>query len=58
MAGFVACNKVLVPQMDLWDAVKGETYRAVFHEDNESMIRVVQTGKNPTMKHMNRTHGV
>ena len=44
--------------MDLWEAVRGCSCRAVFHEDNESMIRVVQTGKNPTMKKLHRAHRI
>ena len=30
----------------------------MFHEDNEAMIRVLRTGKNPTMCALARTHGV
>ena len=28
------------------------------NEDNQAMIRVVESGKNPTMRHIGRTHGV
>ena len=28
------------------------------HEDNQAMMRVVETGKNPTMRYLGRTHGV
>ena len=27
-----------------------------FHEDNETMIRVCETGRNPTMRHLGRVH--
>ena len=30
----------------------------VFHADNESMIAVCNSGKNPTMRHIGRTHGI
>ena len=30
----------------------------LFHEDNQAMIRVVATGKNPTMRYLVRTHRV
>ena len=30
----------------------------LFHEDNQAMIRVVATGKNPTMRYLARTHRV
>ena len=33
-------------------------YQAIFHEDNQSMIRVIMTGKNPTMRHLDRVHRV
>ena len=29
-----------------------------FCEDNESTICIIRTGKNPTMRHISRTHGV
>ena len=29
-----------------------------FHEDNQAAIRVCSTGRNPTMRHLGRTHGV
>jgi hypothetical protein len=32
--------------------------KAIFKEDNEVAIRVLNTGKNPTMRHMQRTHGL
>jgi len=30
----------------------------VLHEDNQSMTKVMKTGKNPTMRYMSRTHGL
>ena len=30
----------------------------VFYDDNQTMIGVVRTGKNPTMRHLERSHGV
>ena len=47
-----------LPMLDLWDALAGLGSKAVFHDDNESMIKVCKTGKNPTMRHLLRTHGV
>ena len=32
--------------------------RIIFHEDNQAMICVCKTGKNPTMRHVGRTHKV
>ena len=44
--------------MSLWDAILAPGYRAKFHEDNQTMIHVVRTGKNPTMRHLARTHRI
>lgn len=29
-----------------------------FKEDNDATIKIVESGKNPTMRHMSRTHGI
>ena len=29
-----------------------------FHGDNETMLQVCRTGRNPTMRHLGRTHGI
>ena len=31
---------------------------SVFHEDNQSCLQVLKTGKNPTMRHISRAHGI
>ena len=58
VAGHHAYNKVVVPQLDLWQHLFGPTCKAVFHEDNESMIQVIRTGRNPTMRQLGRVHRV
>ena len=58
VAGHHAYNKFLVPQLDLWQYLFGPAVRAVFNEDNESMIQVIRTGRNPTMKQLGRVHRV
>ena len=30
----------------------------VFYDDNQTMIGVIRAGKNPTMRHLERTHGI
>ena len=30
----------------------------LFHDDNQGMIGVVRSGRNPTMRHLERTHGI
>ena len=51
-------KNILIPAMDLWEVLLPKGMHATFHEDNTAMIRVVETGRNPTMKHLNRVHGV
>ena len=42
----------------LWHALLPHKPGLIVHEDNQAMIRVVETGKNPTMRYLGRTHGV
>ena len=59
VAADTAMFKEGIPSLDLWSVLTGEpTPTLYFHEDNETMIRIMQTGRNPTMRHLNRTHGV
>ncbi len=45
-----------LPALQLWDTLFERPVCLVFHEDNQAMIRVCQTGRNPTMRHIGRTH--
>ena len=45
-----------LPGLGLWDTVLGRPSRLVVHEDNQAMMRVCQTGRNPTMRYLKRTH--
>ena len=36
----------------------GKEPKFVFFDDNKAMISVVRSGKNPTMRHLERRHGV
>ena len=47
-----------IPAMDLWDVVLDNTVPVDFLEDNESTIAVINSGRNPTMRHLQRTHDV
>ena len=44
--------------LDMWDILAGRGQKVVFHDDYESMLKVCKTGKNPTVRHLLRTHGV
>jgi hypothetical protein len=47
-----------LPALQLWDVLLQRHAGLVFHEDNQAMIRVCETGRNPTMRHLGRTHRV
>jgi hypothetical protein len=47
-----------VPALDLWETITGKKIPLKFYEDNQAAIRVLETGRNPTMKHLSRTHKV
>ena len=44
--------------MDLWEVLLGRLVAMNLMEDNESTFQIIKTGKNPTMRHISRTHGV
>ena len=56
VAAFTAYKSLLLPSIAIWEVVFAREVVAQFHEDNQAMIRVVQTGKTPTMRHINRVH--
>jgi len=47
-----------LPALSLWEVILGRAVRVSFLEDSSAAIRVIETGRNPTMRHMSRTHGV
>ena len=40
------------------EALKRQPARIIYHEDNDAMIQVVEIGRNPTMRHVGRIHGI
>ncbi len=42
----------------LWDTIMGRENVLQVHEDNQAMIQVAKTGRNPTMRYLPRTHRV
>jgi len=42
----------------IWECAFGRKPTLVLREDNETCIVVARTGRNPTMRHLSRTHGV
>ncbi len=47
-----------IPARDLWEVLLRKDIPLFFHEDNQAMIQVVKTGKNPTMRHLGRVHRI
>jgi hypothetical protein len=58
VSGHYAYKNMLILALELWVVVLPKGFQAVFHEDNQAMIRVIQTGKNPTMRHLGRVHRI
>lgn len=44
--------------LDLWDVIALAHGPLVFHEDNEAIICVCRSGRNPTMRQLLRSHSV
>ena len=61
-AEMVACHwtyrHIILPTFEIWDAFLPVGWRISFYEDNQAMCKVVQSGRNPTMKTLKRCHGV
>ena len=50
---------ILIPAMGLWEILlKGPKSQGILKDDNDAAIRVMTTGRNPTMKQVHRVHGV
>ena len=47
-----------LPALQLWDMVLERPTKLVFQEDNQAIIQILKTQKNPTLRHLNRTHRV
>jgi ribosomal protein L16/L10AE len=47
-----------LPALDLWSLILNRRVKLVLEEDNSAAKRVIETGRNPTMRHLNRTHKV
>ena len=47
-----------LPALKLLQRILKKLPNFVFYDDNKAMIRVVRSGRNPTMRHLERSHGV
>ena len=53
-----AMRIVGLPYLTLWHTMMPHRPPLVVHEDNQAMIRVMQTGRNPTMRYLGRTRRI
>ena len=58
VAADVTLRTMGLPAMSIWETMTGKSPKLLFHDDNQGMIGVVRSGKNPTMRHLERTHGI
>jgi hypothetical protein len=58
VAADLATRSQGLPALCLWETILDRYVGLNFYEDNQACIQVVGTGKNPTMRHMGRTHRV
>ena len=58
VAADFAMTRLGLPAITLWRQLGGTNPNFVFYDDNQTMIGVVRTGKNPTMRHLERTYGI
>ena len=58
IAGLGGYQKTMIPALDMWDTIAPGMQTPMFHEDNQAMVMVVNSGKNPTMRHIGRVHRV
>ena len=48
----------LLPARDVCDRILHKKYMSLHLGDNKAMIRVIKSGRNPTMRHLQRGHRV
>ena len=58
IAADFALRTMGIPVVDLWRSISGKDPQVIFHDDNQAMIAVIRSGKNPTMRHIERSHGI
>jgi hypothetical protein len=58
VAGDYALRVEGLPALDLWSVVFCRKVACFFHGGNQAMMQVCLSGRNPTMRHLNRTHRV
>ena len=57
-SAYEGMSKLGIPALDLWDFVLKRSTVLNMIEDNETTCAIIKSGKNPSMRHISRTHGV
>eukprot|EP00969_Alexandrium_andersonii_P133696 5912851-Alexandrium_andersonii.AAC.1 len=47
-----------LPSRSLWGCLLGKDHKLQVREGNQSMLQIMRTGRNPTMRYLRRTHRV
>ena len=47
-----------LPALSVWETFTDSSPKLLFHDDNQGVIGVVRSGRNPTMRHLERTHEI
>lgn len=61
VAAYTVCRTMLIPCLHGWGVLLQRWnmgVRGIPREDIAAAIRVIQSGRNPTVKHLHRVHGV
>ena len=58
VAADVTLRTMGLPVLSIWETVSSSSPRPLFHDDKQGMIGVVRAGRNPTMRHLERSHGI
>ena len=58
VAADFAMTRLGLPASTLWQQLGGNDPNFVFYDDNQTMIGVIRAGKNPTMRRLERSHGI
>ena len=56
VAAELAIRQEGIPAIELWTTILERDITLEFLEDNQAAIRVLETGKNPTLRYLGRTH--
>ena len=58
VAADVTLRTMGLPALSIWETLTDSSPKLLFHDDNQGVIGVVRSGRNPTMRHLERTHGI